>query len=128
MPVRLLRIGAGEHLAGLGRASEQQSIEAAVGRKRAPFGRPALDHPHHAFGNASLAVEIDQHSANRGRMFGWFEHHRIARDQRRNDVAVGKVCRERSEEQTSELQSLMRISYAVFCLKKKRTQYKTYKS
>src|SRR3546814_984815 len=30
----------------------------------------------------------------------------------------------RSEEHTSELQSLMRISYAVFCLKKK-TQYST---
>src|SRR3546814_5693202 len=31
----------------------------------------------------------------------------------------------RSEEHTSELQSLMRISYAVFCLKKKRsTKYK----
>src|SRR3546814_2159408 len=28
-------------------------------------------------------------------------------------------ARERSEEHTSELQSLMRISYAVFCLKKK---------
>src|SRR3546814_2715750 len=34
---------------------------------------------------------------------------------------------ERSEEHTSELQSLMRISYAVFCLKKKkqRTNYNT---
>src|SRR3546814_8653712 len=31
---------------------------------------------------------------------------------------VGALC-ERSEEHTSELQSLMRISYAVFCLKKK---------
>src|SRR3546814_6374587 len=29
------------------------------------------------------------------------------------------VIKERSEEHTSELQSLMRISYAVFCLKKK---------
>src|SRR3546814_6604632 len=29
----------------------------------------------------------------------------------------------RSEEHTSELQSLMRISYAVFCLKKKKTKY-----
>src|SRR3546814_6483040 len=29
-------------------------------------------------------------------------------------------CRDRSEEHTSELQSLMRISYAVFCLKKKK--------
>src|SRR3546814_1843638 len=30
---------------------------------------------------------------------------------------------ERSEEHTSEIQSLMRISYAVFCLKKKRPKY-----
>src|SRR3546814_1949901 len=29
----------------------------------------------------------------------------------------------RSEEHTSELQSLMRISYAVFCLKKKKNQH-----
>src|SRR3546814_4619728 len=32
----------------------------------------------------------------------------------------------RSEEHTSELQSLMRISYAVFCLKKKTTKYNTH--
>src|SRR3546814_6929797 len=32
----------------------------------------------------------------------------------------------RSEEHTSELQSLMRISYAVFCLKKKTTKKKTH--
>src|SRR3546814_9308498 len=32
----------------------------------------------------------------------------------------------RSEEHTSELQSLMRISYAVFCLKKKKNQKNTY--
>src|SRR3546814_5992489 len=31
----------------------------------------------------------------------------------------------RSEEHTSELQSLMRISYAVFCLKKKKKKYNT---
>src|SRR3546814_2016570 len=31
----------------------------------------------------------------------------------------------RSEEHTSELQSLMRISYAVFCLKKKKYQHNT---
>src|SRR3546814_2973079 len=31
----------------------------------------------------------------------------------------------RSEEHTSELQSLMRISYAVFCLKKKKTHINT---
>src|SRR3546814_5708092 len=32
----------------------------------------------------------------------------------------GKANADRSEEHTSELQSLMRISYAVFCLKKKK--------
>src|SRR3546814_9739871 len=37
-------------------------------------------------------------------------------DERRIELAA--ACK-RSEEHTSELQSLMRISYAVFCLKKK---------
>src|SRR3546814_5081475 len=35
-------------------------------------------------------------------------------------IGAGALVTERSEEHTSELQSLMRISYAVFCLKKKR--------
>src|SRR3546814_2362847 len=40
------------------------------------------------------------------------------------DVA-GEADHRRSEEHTSELQSLMRISYAVFCLKKKKKQNNT---
>src|SRR3546814_1082991 len=49
---------------------------------------------------------------------------------RRKDIAdiagttlhtVSRIVAGRSEEHTSELQSLMRISYAVFCLKKKKT-------
>src|SRR3546814_2327119 len=40
---------------------------------------------------------------------------------------VRKLRRRRSEEHTSELQSLMRISYAVFCLKKKSIEYTTSK-
>src|SRR3546814_8908358 len=35
-------------------------------------------------------------------------------------LAAGRAEEMRSEEHTSELQSLMRISYAVFCLKKKK--------
>src|SRR3546814_1030539 len=35
-------------------------------------------------------------------------------------LAVGRALPARSEEHTSELQSLMRSSYAVFCLKKKK--------
>src|SRR3546814_5565436 len=44
----------------------------------------------------------------------------IAWGQEMRDQAA--MIRERSEEHTSELQSLMRISYAVFCLKKKKTK------
>src|SRR3546814_7487137 len=47
-----------------------------------------------------------------------------SRSAHRHRAAAAGVCdrrcrRPRSEEHTSELQSLMRISYAVFCLKKK---------
>src|SRR3546814_10440205 len=53
--------------------------------------------------------------------------HRCASDIAPDAVASSRSasCRLRSEEHTSELQSLMRISYAVFCLKK--TQKKTNK-
>src|SRR3546814_7463370 len=38
--------------------------------------------------------------------------------------SAGYIVIERSEEHTSELQSLMRLSYAVFCLNKKKLRYK----
>src|SRR3546814_7195837 len=41
-------------------------------------------------------------------------------DLREPAAAPGPGALDRSEEHTSELQSLMRISYAVFCLKKKK--------
>src|SRR3546814_1596429 len=48
-------------------------------------------------------------------------------DESQMDVTahVVTILNARSEEHTSELQSLMRISYAVFCLKKKINQYNT---
>src|SRR3546814_9701848 len=57
---------------------------------------------------------------------------RITRFQFARDRVIGdsQVCADdvhvaaRSEEHTSELQSLMRISYAVFCLKKKKINNK----
>src|SRR3546814_3420646 len=55
------------------------------------------------------------------------EGHRVARLQLAAELfgqprfgQIGDVRSGRSEEHTSELQSLMRISYAVFCLKKKK--------
>src|SRR3546814_8663904 len=44
------------------------------------------------------------------------------------DTHQAERAKLRSEEHTSELQSLMRISYAVFCLKKKKKRQKTYKA
>src|SRR3546814_5314301 len=43
-----------------------------------------------------------------------------AGEQRHEGDGQGALAGQRSEEHTSELQSLMRISYAVFCLKKKK--------
>src|SRR3546814_5419075 len=56
-----------------------------------------------------------EHFAARGRVAA----HRL--DERGEDAADADT---RSEEHTSELQSLMRISYAVFCLKKKKKHTK----
>src|SRR3546814_5034990 len=50
----------------------------------------------------------------------WAGSDRRAAACRRGSRAPESRRRQRSEEHTSELQSLMRISYAVFCLKKKK--------
>src|SRR3546814_6733279 len=58
---------------------------------------------------------------------GFAETKRLMREKNLTTVCEGAACpnigecwTKRSEEHTSELQSLMRISYAVFCLKKKK--------
>src|SRR3546814_9579944 len=65
-------------------------------------------------GGVAVAAPVAQGVAGAGRD-----------EQRRDAVARPLLARPgarfRSEEHTSELQSLMRISYAVFCLKKKKT-------
>src|SRR3546814_1383478 len=47
----------------------------------------------------------------------------LAEFERSVGVSLFQRLPRRSEEHTSELQSLMRISYAVFCLKKKNNKY-----
>src|SRR3546814_10243072 len=49
-------------------------------------------------------------------------HRRIIHAMRLLKLDPGQGYKKRSEEHTSELQSLMRISYAVFCLKKKKNK------
>src|SRR3546814_1976874 len=58
------------------------------------------------------------------RSLDWKEHIRLRPGMYIGKLGDGSAHDDgiyRSEEHTSELQSLMRISYAVFCLKKKRT-------
>src|SRR3546814_2699076 len=62
---------------------------------------------------AAQAASPHYESALRGSTFLWADRSALA-------PTVGN----RSEEHTSELQSLMRSSYAVFCLKKKTNQHK----
>src|SRR3546814_3975241 len=85
-------------------------------RRRAVRLRRILLDGHHLARDFALDVHDDRHDeivhvlAEQGRA----EH--------RTTVEIpfdAKVVLPRSEEHTSELQSLMRISYAVFCLKKK---------
>src|SRR3546814_2156320 len=67
--------------------------------------------------------------AARGRAGAGARRARGAHRRRRTAVSAGhrRAHRHaRSEEHTSELQSLMRISYAVFCLKKKTQTYTVY--
>src|SRR3546814_9687866 len=67
-------------------------------------------------GGGIFAVRVKHHDVAFGRHFA-----DPVKDQRgRGRFAGAGRPEQRSEEHTSELQSLMRISYAVFCLKKKR--------
>src|SRR3546814_6355396 len=63
-----------------------------------------------------------RHQAATPVLSGWFGHARPFSFEEDYDPAPGieRFLCGRSEEHTSELQSLMRISYAVFCLKKKK--------
>src|SRR3546814_2874006 len=89
-------------------------MPSVVGMKR----RRGVAQPEGAFGSTGAVLEC----ADDFRRSGSFTGRRnflIARGARRSRRSP--IERSRSEEHTSELQSLMRISYAVFCLKKKNT-------
>src|SRR3546814_10653738 len=98
------------------------------------------------FRSASVRSAIRDNAINAQKARAWWRPRRIAQyrtlrsrqsrqplpgpDHRRRNrpyeahKPTPKRPRPRSEEHTSELQSLMRISYAVFCLKKKKTPKK----
>src|SRR3546814_3044800 len=94
------------------------------------FGRMQHRHrEHHQIGIAHGRRSIVEHLIDHTECGGLFALHGIWIEA---DNPFHLACRtqrpcerstDRSEEHTSELQSLMRISYAVFCLKKKTTSF-----
>src|SRR3546814_9851187 len=82
-----------------------------IDHRIAPVGMAGIigwqHHQYIAIGRLAFQIALDRGGVN----LDVLDRHRLCPGDRR---------RARSEEHTSELQSLMRISYAVFCLKKKR--------
>src|SRR3546814_7768656 len=73
---------------------------------------------------AARLLDVGQDDALRAQVTAWGEQHGVdtafvPAGARLSQCRVLAMDMDRSEEHTSELQSLMRISYAVFCLKKK---------
>src|SRR3546814_6744157 len=84
-------------------------FEASCRHRLALPGSLGVDHAHVDQAPATIVDEPLQHCAKH------VEIHLVV------PIDQFAIAVKRSEEHTSELQSLMRISYAVFCLKKKNT-------
>src|SRR3546814_2410623 len=92
--------------AAAGREHPPQFAEQAAGRRR-------------MFQRMDDQCLIEQRVRKRKRQLIDFDRKVSASRRPRAGTLIGGTREYRSEEHTSELQSLMRISYAVFCLKKK---------
>src|SRR3546814_8145736 len=106
-----------------------QAVDAEAGNRRHAVAadhqrrlepRQAVDQPAAQQGGRQVAAALDEEAGDAAGA-----EQREVGVERDMAVGVGRHLRhlDRSEEHTSELQSLMRISYAVFCLKKKNKTY-----
>src|SRR3546814_7862349 len=130
---RLAQLAGGEGDRAAGQAAAQEVTAAGLARHRVVDGAggrgvAAARHGEGEGGAAGVALGLDGVVGGDGEEAG--RRRRIVVEDRAggavfaaaDSAVVGGVedgDDERSEEHTSELQSLMRISYAVFCLKKK---------
>src|SRR3546814_7137264 len=123
---------------------DQQLVDDTLGRVMAigdDFAdiRPAAARPHPLAGAAAARIVADRVRARLDRdMVRRSAGERVAPCERRERPFAAEIAdrfvnrgdafarHDRSEEHTSELQSLMRISYAVFCLKKKNIKDQAY--
>src|SRR3546814_4617987 len=100
--------------------STSLALNASIGtRRESPCGIPSSTAEKGCF---SMTYLIEGLSPDRFAPFFALDDAGLAAVNARRVTATAD--RGRSEEHTSELQSLMRISYAVFCLKKKKTKQK----
>src|SRR3546814_1350981 len=113
-----LRYGHAERLQAVGEATVRFVTASVVALRPTDTGFTAVvasgGHPPPVLVRSGGGVEqlvVD------GPLLGVFDDH--CYEERTTELGLSDVLR--SEEHTSELQSLMRISYAVFCLKKKKT-------
>src|SRR3546814_3178035 len=99
-------------------AVDDHVVAVAVGGLVAQGVEQAFEHGVQATGADVLLAFVDL-GGDVGEAFD-----RIGRELQCHAFGTQQLDVLRSEEHTSELQSLMRISYAVFCLKKKNTRYR----
>src|SRR3546814_8629060 len=110
----------------IGRAGKRfERIERRLGGARLGEGQRLDLEQQGRVGAVEHPALAERHPAHRVAVVAAFEH----RDPAAWAISVEPEAerhldRDRSEEHTSELQSLMRISYAVFCLKKKNKTHK----
>src|SRR3546814_8221264 len=103
----------------ISRAAGSSALASAAYRSASRLHDQRLDR-HHDFSNKAGVVHSEvmlpdgapEHLSNRETLWNAVEAAEL-----RKDAQLAREI-ERSEEHTSELQSLMRISYAVFCLNK----------
>src|SRR3546814_5066188 len=114
LPIKHQTAFAGRLFALARRTLVARQPERQAGRRRSARGshQPRLSRQSAV---RNLFEEPAEHKIFRG-----YQHARLWRDRRQSRrLPCAAAADRRSEEHTSELQSLMRISYAVFCLKKK---------
>src|SRR3546814_6538984 len=97
--------------------AERRSPDLAAARADIAAARGRLEQAGLRY-NPQLSVELENFGGS-GALRGFRTTETTVSVNQQIDLAGHRGARVRSEEHTSELQSLMRISYAVFCLKKK---------
>src|SRR3546814_4405467 len=102
-------------------ANERRRADPPEARKGNASPQPYHQHREQMI-DAAQRMEQTGGKARQSVVAGMGRYRRREGDQRKHRPTKRDIQgRSKSEEHTSELQSLMRISYAVFCLKKKNT-------